>query len=42
MAWRAGDARAELWTCLADASYQLTFTVGGTTQTVTDTATLPS
>ena len=40
MVWHAGDARAELWTCLADASYQLTFTTGGTTQTVTDMATL--
>jgi hypothetical protein len=39
MAWRAGDARAELRTCLADASCQLTFTADGTTQTVTDLAT---
>jgi sucrose phosphorylase len=36
MVWRAGDARAELRTCLADASCQLTFTADGTTQTVTD------
>ncbi len=34
MAWCAGDARAELWACLADASYQLTFTADGTTRTV--------
>lgn len=34
MTWCAGDARAELWACLADASYQLTFTADGTTRTV--------
>jgi sucrose phosphorylase len=36
MAWRAEDGRAELRTCLADASYQLTFVAGDTRQTVTD------
>lgn len=40
MAWRAGDARAELWACLPDASYQLTYTADGTTQTISDMATL--
>ncbi|MDQ4103156.1 MAG: sucrose phosphorylase [Actinomycetota bacterium] len=38
MAWGAGEARAELRTCLTDASYQLTFTADGATQTVTDMA----
>ncbi len=39
VAWRAGAAQAELRTCLADASYQLTFTANGTTQTITDSYT---
>jgi len=41
VAWRAGAASAELRTCLADASYRLTFTADGTTRTVTDVAQLP-
>ncbi|MGH3972450.1 MAG: sucrose phosphorylase [Pseudonocardiaceae bacterium] len=40
MAWRAGEARAELRACLADSSYQLIFTADGETRMVTDMATL--
>jgi sucrose phosphorylase len=39
--WRAGTDEALLAVLPADASYQLTFTAGGTTHTVTDVADLP-
>ena len=34
LAWRAGDARAQLWARLADASYRVSYTVGGEERTI--------